>query len=552
MASIGQGIAAFLTGMASGAGKAHLAQTLQSRQLATKQKLDDISTAIESGDVARVEALVKDADVISIYDSDTRKTLLESARMNSAQAKLQRAASNIPALIQAITEGLGKQQAARGAQPPPEAPSPQAQAFGGLIAPGGPTEETLPPTGPRPLGFPTPAPTPSTTLAPTPTPIPAPTKRPVPPAPSPVELKGVTVSKEGDISFSLGLKGMNEQVLGRVDQLMNTMTAEQAIRQARSEDLSIDPTQEEALMRVDFAKVMNKFYTDNREEFERRNVDLRTRYILAFKHASNILGPAFAAPELRAFITEKPKIRDETEETVMAERAKTGIPLDAPITAKEIADAREQLRRERRGEKIFEAGPITQLKKETELGVPERLGPTERKEISERLAMFDTLSAIRLTFNSAFVGFLAGRARGAVTKVFGSTVKEAVFRTEAANIKNSTIRAITGAQVGGPQEADRIMQQIPDLNDPPTTFAGKFNSTWRNHISLQVRRAQIEESSGTFVPELVWRKVDSEIAAYEKAFGGKFVLDQGIMSSPLPTGEPPPYLRSKGIGQPLR
>lgn len=174
MASVGQDIGAFLAGMASGAAKAHLAQTLQSRELATKQKLSDIGDAIKSGDVARVEALAKDPDVISIYDSDTRKALLESARMNSPQTKLQRAASSIPALIGAITEALrNQQQGALEGQPPPEAPSPQAQAFGGMVTPGGITTEALPQTGPRPLGFPTP-------------PVaPAPAPRPAAPAPTP-------------------------------------------------------------------------------------------------------------------------------------------------------------------------------------------------------------------------------------------------------------------------------------------------------------------------------------------------------------------------------
>ena len=538
-ANIGAGIGAFLAGVASGAAQQHVANTLETRKLQNKALLDSANQAIKSGDLGFLES--NRGGIAGLVGKDIYDSWVVQAKNNTAEAKVLRSFSTAQGVSDLLSEMAQRQQGAQQEQAPsaPTTPTPETEAFRDLVAPSMIQEETI-----TAQAQPQAQPTKPGATAPSPTPTPKP---PLPPLRPPFELKGFTTSKEGDISFTGGLVGMEQKTLLRMGDLLSTMPATDAINQARSEGHAIDPKQEESFHQVDFLKAMNKFMLDNRQGLV--NVDPRTKEILAFKHAENFVGSAFAPPDMKARLFGERRIEGDVETEIVAMRSETDRPLSASITAGEVAEAQRRIQTKKREQQKFEATEITRLRGVTEAGIPKPLGPVERKELSERLAVFDTLDAIRLTHSNDFVGFMAGRVRGVVTKVFGSSTKEATFRAELTGLKNLIIRLITGAQVGGPQEADRIQGEIPDVNDPVSTHAGKFNRLFRATISLQLRRAQIEESTGHIVPDLVWKKIDAEIKKYNRITGGKYEPDADIMQSPMPDGSRPPYLRSMTTGR---
>lgn len=94
------------------------------------------------------------------------------------------------------------------------------------------------------------------------------------------------------------------------------------------------------------------------------------------------------------------------------------------------------------------------------------------------------------------VGPVGGRARA-----FGQKLPEipgvnptdpdfAEFQAITAAVRNKIINSITGAQVGGTQEAARIMEQIPGEGDRPDVWRAKFDATKRNLADLERVMAQ--------------------------------------------------------------
>ncbi len=83
----------------------------------------------------------------------------------------------------------------------------------------------------------------------------------------------------------------------------------------------------------------------------------------------------------------------------------------------------------------------------------------------------------------------------------GITEDEADFRAENSTLKNQVIKMITGAQMSEP-EAQRIMKQIPDPENPPTVYEARLKRTRENVYMMAQKRRQILEGSGIDVSHL--------------------------------------------------
>jgi len=105
-------------------------------------------------------------------------------------------------------------------------------------------------------------------------------------------------------------------------------------------------------------------------------------------------------------------------------------------------------------------------------------GEAEIKVLSESDALKGHLQDLDQKYKPEYVGPLAGRA-GAFGAAFGTketgtalSPERSEFIAQAALYKNRLIKFITGAQMGEAETA-RLIKEIPDANDPPTTFEAK-------------------------------------------------------------------------------
>jgi len=95
-----------------------------------------------------------------------------------------------------------------------------------------------------------------------------------------------------------------------------------------------------------------------------------------------------------------------------------------------------------------------------------------------------------------WLGPIAGRQARYSINIPGVKVSDelARFAAETATLKNSVVKAITGAQMSEP-EAKRIMQQVPDFEDKPNVWQQKLEATKENLSTL--KRRTIELSGGS-------------------------------------------------------
>src|SRR6266545_3392705 len=98
----------------------------------------------------------------------------------------------------------------------------------------------------------------------------------------------------------------------------------------------------------------------------------------------------------------------------------------------------------------------------------------EIKILSEADAIKAHLGDMNKNFNADYVGPLAGRIGSVVsaTTGFKDDPKRADFIAQAAVYKNRLVKFITGAQMSE-IETKRLINEIPDVNDPPATFEAK-------------------------------------------------------------------------------
>jgi len=112
--------------------------------------------------------------------------------------------------------------------------------------------------------------------------------------------------------------------------------------------------------------------------------------------------------------------------------------------------------------------------------------------IDQSLGVIESLDKLK---KSEWLGPIAGRATRYSIAVPGVSVPDdlARFAAETATLKNSVVKAITGAQMSEP-EAKRIMQQVPDFEDKPNVWQQKLDATKENLATL--KRRTIELSGG--------------------------------------------------------
>ena len=117
--------------------------------------------------------------------------------------------------------------------------------------------------------------------------------------------------------------------------------------------------------------------------------------------------------------------------------------------------------------------------------------------VEQSAAVLDNLEKIK---KDDWIGPIAGRVSKGKITVPGLNVDPdlAEFSADTATLKNAVIKATTGAAMSEP-EAQRIMEQIPDLTDKPEVWAAKAKTTRRN---LALLRRRMLELSGVPQPDV--------------------------------------------------
>lgn len=120
----------------------------------------------------------------------------------------------------------------------------------------------------------------------------------------------------------------------------------------------------------------------------------------------------------------------------------------------------------------------------------------EKKAASDIEAAEAKIRNIQTLYNPEFVGPVQGRFNLAKIKTPGISIDKNLARFVAANttLKNEVIKFITGAQMSEP-EANRIMQQIPAMEDKPEVWEAKYDITLQN---LQILKQKMAESGYVF------------------------------------------------------
>lgn len=166
-----------------------------------------------------------------------------------------------------------------------------------------------------------------------------------------------------------------------------------------------------------------------------------------------------------------------------------------------------------RGTKFIKGGP------ETVINIGKPASAAERKAIAETRASVGALQDLRDLFDQAYVGPAAGRV-GAVKDLFGlNPQQQSAFYAAEAALRNEMIRLISGAAVSG-EEAERLMQQLPDRNNPPTVWLARWEQTLKNKQRLEKEQLKVLEQSGLAVPRpskdsaIIPRTPEEEADAY--------------------------------------
>jgi len=126
---------------------------------------------------------------------------------------------------------------------------------------------------------------------------------------------------------------------------------------------------------------------------------------------------------------------------------------------------------------------------------PVNLSAGEREKTAGLEVINNQLERIEKAYKPQYVGLVSGPA-GAVTQL--SNPKEAEFRQIILDVKDSLLRARSGAQINE-QEYARLAKLVPDFNDSEAQFKGKmtaFKTTINNLIS---ERQQAQRKGGVYL-----------------------------------------------------
>jgi hypothetical protein len=130
---------------------------------------------------------------------------------------------------------------------------------------------------------------------------------------------------------------------------------------------------------------------------------------------------------------------------------------------------------------------------------PKPMGPVAQAKVADIDTSLHTLGKLETMAPkmSAFLGPIAGRAASQAQGFPGIPTSPdfAAFTAETAALKNATIKAITGAGLGE-AEAQRIMQQIPDVTDKPEVWAAKAKATRDNATFMRKRTMELAGGGG--------------------------------------------------------
>lgn len=117
----------------------------------------------------------------------------------------------------------------------------------------------------------------------------------------------------------------------------------------------------------------------------------------------------------------------------------------------------------------------------------------------EKTAAFDTLSSqvqrIKATYNPNYVGITSGQV-GRISQLWDPN--EAAFRQVISDVKDSLLRARSGAQINE-QEYSRLSKLVPDYTDSAKQFSGKMRSFEQTLNSLRSNRTAAQKRGGVYV-----------------------------------------------------
>jgi hypothetical protein len=116
-------------------------------------------------------------------------------------------------------------------------------------------------------------------------------------------------------------------------------------------------------------------------------------------------------------------------------------------------------------------------------------GATAQEKMASAEAAVFQLGEVKRLFNPDWVGPAAGRYKSMQLAAVGERGEKglAEMSAQVASLKNQIINLRTGAAMSEP-EAQRIMQEIPDMNNPPDVFLSRLETTQKNIEFLNSRR----------------------------------------------------------------
>lgn len=136
-----------------------------------------------------------------------------------------------------------------------------------------------------------------------------------------------------------------------------------------------------------------------------------------------------------------------------------------------------------------------------QLMVPDKPGASQIKDLIDDASTLERINSLGKLYDQSYVGPVRGRY-GAMSELIGGIGEdEADFRAEVSTLKNQVIKQITGAQMSEP-EANRIMKQIPDAENPPVVFEARLKRTRENVLMMAKKRREILRLSGIDVSHL--------------------------------------------------
>ena len=128
-----------------------------------------------------------------------------------------------------------------------------------------------------------------------------------------------------------------------------------------------------------------------------------------------------------------------------------------------------------------------------------RPGEAEVKVLSEGDALRGILADTKKLFNPDWVGPVAGRYGEIRQKYIGQNEPgRAEFIAKSNQYKNRLIKFITGAQMSE-VETTRLINEIPDPNDPPSTYQAKLKTS-NDNIDYVMRAYQQNMQQGNIRP----------------------------------------------------